>query len=217
MSFDLAALHPPLGLRIVAGPVSLVGITDDLVPVLCDLVLAGIHPADQMPFLHPWTHAPRDLLEANTAHYYWRSRADFSPSSWALDLAVLVEGEVVGVQGLVGRDYLVTRSAKTGSWLGRAHQGQGIGTAMRQAVCAFAFDHLDAAEVTSGAFVDNPASLAVSRKVGYRPNGTRRRQRREGELATEQLLVLGRDDLIRPAYPVEVEGAAALRRALGLG
>ena len=87
---------------------------------------------------------------------------------------------------------------------------------MRQMVCVFAFDHLDAVEVTSGAFLDNPASLAVSRKVGYRANGTRRRQRREGEVATEQVLVLGRDDLVRPAYEVEVQGAAALRTAIGL-
>lgn len=37
---------------------------------------------------------------------------------------------------------------------------------MRQALCAFLFDCLDAQEITAGAFVDNPASLAVSRKVG---------------------------------------------------
>ena len=39
---------------------------------------------------------------------------------------------------------------------------------MRQMICAFLFDHLDFEEITSGAFTDNPASLAVSRKVGYR-------------------------------------------------
>lgn len=39
---------------------------------------------------------------------------------------------------------------------------------MRQVMCAFLFDHL---AITSSAFTDNPASLAVSRKVGYRPNG----------------------------------------------
>lgn len=216
MSLDLRALHPPLGLRITAGPVSLVGITDEIVPALCDLALAGIHPADRMPFLHPWTDVPRELLGPNTAQYYWRTRAEFSITSWTLDLAVLVEGEVVGVQGLLARDYPVTRSAETGSWLGSAHQGKGIGTAMRQAVCVFAFDHLDAVEVTSGAFLDNPASLAVSRKIGYRPNGTRRRQRRQGELATEQVLTLAAGDLVRPPYPVVVEGGAALRKAIGL-
>ena len=62
-------------------------------------------------------------------------------------------------------------NGETGSWLGMKHHGRGIGTVMRQALCAFMCDHLDAAEVTSAAFVDNHASLAVSRKVGYRENG----------------------------------------------
>lgn len=109
----------------------------------------------------------------------------------------------------------MTRSLETGSWLGRAHQGQGIGTRMRQAVCAFGFDHLGAVEITSGAFVDNPASLAVSRKVGYRPNGVVRLQRREGEAALNQKLTLCRADLVR-GDPLEVEGAQDLRTFLDL-
>lgn len=36
---------------------------------------------------------------------------------------------------------------------------------------ASALDALGGSELTSAAFVDNPASLAVSRKVGYCPHG----------------------------------------------
>jgi RimJ/RimL family protein N-acetyltransferase len=54
---------------------------------------------------------------------------------------------------------------------------------MRQAMCALLFDHLDAQEIASAAFVDNPASLAVSRRVGSVDNGIFREQRRPGELA----------------------------------
>jgi hypothetical protein len=97
-----------------------------------------------------------------------------------------------------------------------AHQGRGIGTAMRRAICALAFDHLDAEEVTSGAFTDNPASLAVSRKVGYRLGGQTRLRRRQGELAVNQQLVLRPDDLVRGEHPVTVEGLPAFRRAIGL-
>src|SRR4051794_32629907 len=67
-------------------------------------------------------------------------------------------------------------------------QGRGIGTAMRQTMCALLFDHLQAEEITSAAFTDNPASLAVSRKVGYTDNGTFRMQRRPGELAWRRKL-----------------------------
>jgi hypothetical protein len=68
---------------------------------------------------------------------------------------------------------------------------------------------------TSGAFLDNPASLAVSRKVGYRENGEVRLKRRDGELALNQKLVLSPEDLVRGA-PLEVLGAADVRRFVGL-
>lgn len=212
----LADLLPLLALRITAGPLQLRGVTDDDLPALCDLAAAGIHPADSMPFAQPWTDAPPQVLARNTAQYFWRIRADFGPAAWSLQLGVWHDGELVGIQGFETRDYLVTRSGETGSWLGRAHQGRGIGTAMRQAICAFAFDHLEAAEVTSGAFLDNPASLAVSRKVGYLENGMTRMQRRPGELATNQRLVLRPADLVRGEHPITVDGLPAFRAAIGL-
>ena len=101
-----------------------------------------------------------------------------------------VGGTLVGLQAFHTTNFAVVRSGETGSWLGRCFQGQGIGTRMRRAVCALAFDHLGAVEVTSAAFLDNPASLAVSRKVGYEPNGRLRLVRRENEVAVNQRLVL---------------------------
>ena len=177
MSTTVADLLPALGLRVTAGPLELRGLTDEDVATLVDVVLDGVHDPVRTPFIVPWTDAPAAELPTRFAQYHWRTRAEFSPASWVLNLGVWHEGELIGVQGLTTSSYLVTRSAETGSWIGRRHHGRGIGTAMRQAMCAFAFDHLDAAEVTSGAFTDNPASLAVSRKVGYRENGHVRRER----------------------------------------
>lgn len=108
----------------------------------------------------------------------------------------------------------MTRTGETGSWLGQKYQGRGIGTQMRQAICAFLFDYLDAAEITSGAFIDNPASLAVSRKVGYRPDGTRRLARK-GEAAVSQRLLLAAADLVR-GEKVTATGVDAFRRFIGL-
>ena len=216
MSRSLTDLLPVLGLRVTAGPLELRGITDDVLADLCGLAERGIHDPDQMPFYFPWTDAPADELARNTAQYHWRCRADFSPAAWDLHLATYVDGTLAGTQGFSTSDYLVTRTGETGSWLGREHQGRGIGTAMRQAMCALLFDHLEAAEITSGAFLDNPSSLAVSRKVGYRDNGVRRHKRREGELALNQRLVLTPDDFVRGPHDVEVEGLAAFRRSIGL-
>jgi RimJ/RimL family protein N-acetyltransferase len=208
-------LFPVLGLRITAGPLELRGIADEDIAALVDVALAGIHAPDRMPFAVPWTDAPPDALPLRFAQYHWGNRASFAPERWALDLVVRWEGVVVGTQGFFSRDYLVTRSGETGSWLGAAHQGQGIGTAMRQAMCALLFDHLGAEVVYSGAFSDNPASLAVSRKVGYVENGRDRRQRRPGELAEHIGLVLTPDRLVRGG-PISVEGVAPVRRLIGL-
>jgi RimJ/RimL family protein N-acetyltransferase len=71
-------------------------------------------------------------------------------------------------------DFAVVREVGTGSWLGRQYQGQGIGTRMRAAVLALAFDGLGAQFATSGAFALNLASLRVSRKLGYADDGIER-------------------------------------------
>jgi RimJ/RimL family protein N-acetyltransferase len=191
-------------------------IRDEDMPDLAQLALDGIHDRETMPFSVPWTDAPPADLPAAMAAYYWRTRAEFSPQRWHLDLVVRVDGRIVGTQGLGSHGYLTSRTAETGSWLGRAHQGKGIGTLMRQAMCALGFDHLDAVEITSGAYTDNPASLAVSRKVGYQSNGTVREERRPGELAFRETLRLVPDDFVRPADRLEVEGIDVLRRFIGL-
>jgi RimJ/RimL family protein N-acetyltransferase len=212
---SIADVFPVLGLRVRAGDLELRGITDaDLVP-LGELARRGVHAPDRMPFYVPWTQAPAHEQPLNMAQYQWMTRARFSPTAWSLNLGVWVGGELVGVQGLDTSDFLVTRTGETGSWLGLAHQGRGTGTRMRQAICALAFDHLDATELTSGAFLDNPASIAVSRKVGYAENGVTRKKRRDGEVAEHLALVLRPETFVR-GEPIEVDGVGPVRRLLGL-
>jgi RimJ/RimL family protein N-acetyltransferase len=213
---NVAEVLPALGLRITAGPLELRGISDDDLVTLGDLAVGGIHDAGLMPFYHPWTDVDPSVLRLKFAQYHWDSRASWSPEKWELNLGVWRDGVLLGVQGVATEHFLVTRTGETGSWLGQEHQGKGIGTAMRQAMCAFLFDLLDFEEITSGAFTDNPASLAVSRKVGYRDNGVRRLKRREGELARNLGLVLTPGDLVRGEHALQVEGVDAFRRSIGL-
>ncbi len=211
----IADIFPVLGLRIAAGPLELRGISDDDIVALADLAGRGIHPPDLMPFSTPWTDVPAAELPLRFARFHWDTRVSFTPEHWTLQLLATWEGVVVGTQGFHTHDYLVTRSGETGSWLGREHQGRGIGTRMRQAMCSFLFDCLEAQEITSGAFVDNPASLAVSRKVGYRPNGLRRMVRRPREWQLNQALVLTPETFGRGAA-ITVEGLDPVRRLIGL-
>ena len=205
---------PPLGLRVDAGPLSLVPVTDAVLPALIELAVNGIHDPNFMPFAMPWTDAPGEEIRRSYPQYHWGLRSRWSRTSWTLEFGVEYEGEIVGAQGIGTANYLVTRTGETGSWLGRRHHGTGIGTLMRQAMCAFMFDYVDAQEITSAAFIDNPSSLAVSRKVGYRPDGQERTSRRDA-LAISQRLVLT-PETFRRGEPISVTGAEAFRAYIGL-
>lgn len=211
----LEEIWPPFQLRITAGDLELTIIKDSDLTEFVGLALTGVHDPDRMPFSTPWTDADPADLPAAFVRYHWGDRAAFLPERFNLLFAVRREGELVGTQGVGTHDFALTRTGETGSWLGLRFQGQGIGTRMRQAVCAFMFDELGATQLTSGAFVDNPASLAVSRKVGYRTNGTNRMVRRPGECAEHQKLVLDPEDLVR-GDPLTVDGATPLREFLRL-
>ena len=209
-----ATALPLLALRITAGPVELRGITDDLLGPLADLA-TDIHDPDFMPFGFPWSLTPAPDMPRSVAQYHWGKRASFSPAQWNADFAVFYDDELVGSQGFSTKDYLITRGGETGSWLGRRFQGRGIGTAMRQVICAFIFDHLDAEFITSTAFSDNPASLAVSRKTGYTDNGADRFNRL-GKPAIMRRIILEPANLVRYKHDLTVEGLPEFRKSIGL-
>jgi RimJ/RimL family protein N-acetyltransferase len=209
-----ATALPLLALRITAGPVELRGITDDLLGPLAELA-TDIHDPDFMPFGFPWSLTPAPDMPRSVAQYHWGKRASFSPAQWTADFAVFFESELVGCQGFSTKDYLIVRGGETGSWLGRGFQGRGIGTAMRQVICAFIFDHLDARFITSTAFTDNPASLTVSRKTGYADNGVDR-VNRLGQPAVMHRIVLEPANLVRYKHDLTVAGVPAFRRSIGL-
>jgi RimJ/RimL family protein N-acetyltransferase len=172
---------------------------------LAALALRGVHPPELMPFLPPWTDQPPDDMVRGMMQYHWTVRSQLSPTDWRINFLVRYEGRVIGSQGLSGKDFAITREVSTGSWLGMAHQGQGLGTEMRAAVLLLAFDHLGAGIARSGAFADNPASLRVSAKLGYREDGSNT-WARQGKRAIEIRLLLDAGDFVRPEWPLEVTG-----------
>ena len=145
--------------------------TDDELMEMLDRAHSGIHDPGEMPFGMAWTDQPSPYFERSFMQFHWGSRANWSPGKWSLDLGVWADGRLVGTQGMGAENFAVLRSVSTGSWLAREFQGQGIGKEMRSAVLGFAFDTLGAWWATSGSFVDNPASAAVSRALGYEEDG----------------------------------------------
>lgn len=210
----LADYFPPLGVRVACGPLELRGIGTDEVLALIDVVRDGVHDPAMMPFGFPWTDAPPEEIPRNYLQWWWRELATWTPEAWNLSLAVVWDGEVVGVQTVATRDFTILRFGETGSWLGRRFHGRGIGTAMRQAMCAFLFDELDFEFVTSSSMLDNPASLRISEKLGYIDNGLDWHLPRRERMAVRRLLL--QPESFRRGAPISVEGADALRRFLGV-
>ena len=182
---------------------------------LAEEALLGVHPKDEMPFFEPWTDAPEDQLATNLLQFHWKQRSEFTPESWSVNFLVRSEGRVVGTQQLSARGFATVREVTSGSWVGQRHQGNGYGSEMRAAVLMLAFDHLGATQARSASFEDNPASLAVSHKLGYVADGTERRQRR-GERAQLRRLVLTRErfEEKRPEWDVDVTGLSECRPML---
>jgi RimJ/RimL family protein N-acetyltransferase len=122
-------------------------------------------------FMADWLSEPSPARERHSMQFWWQHRAAFSPEEWHLELAVVVDGEPVGSQGVFARAFRLRRSVETGSWLSAPLQGRGFGKEMRAAVLHLAFVGLGAQEARSSAFEGNDRSIRVSRAVGYEDNG----------------------------------------------
>lgn len=181
---------------------------------LAALAARGVHPPEEMPFLFPWTDQPVEDLIRGTLQHHWEARSRLSAAQWSVNFLVRHDGRVIGEQSLRAKDFAVTRQVSTGSWLGAAYQRRGFGTEMRAAVLLLVFDHLGATTARSGAFTDNPASLRISMKLGYRRDGTDVQARR-GTSATQIRLVLTPAHLVRPDWTLAVEELENCRRLLG--
>ncbi len=166
--FDLRVRTPRLELRYV---------DDTLAVELARLAADGIHEPDFMPFRWPWSNAESPALERNVIKRYWKDRSTLSPTTWRLPMAVIADGHVAGITALKADDFAVLREFETGSWLGRAFQGVGIGREMREASLHLGFAGLGADFATTAAWHDNGRSIGVTRRLGYTDIGPRRLER----------------------------------------
>jgi RimJ/RimL family protein N-acetyltransferase len=182
--FSLRITTPRLELRYPA---------DEDLFALTTLLSQGIHDPARMPFTEPWTRASSPELERNSLQFWWARRATLAADNWSLPFAVVDDGEPLGVQDISAKQFAIARTVTTGSWLVRRAQGRGIGKEMRSAVLHLAFAALGAVEAYTTAFEDNPASLGVTRALGYRPNGSVV-DAREGQAARHLEFVLTRAD-----------------------
>jgi RimJ/RimL family protein N-acetyltransferase/predicted GNAT family acetyltransferase len=177
----------------------------------------GIHPPEEMPFLVPWTDAiGTPAFVPNTLDHFRRQRARRRPEDWGLNFVAFHEGDPIGSQSLNAEDFPHTCSVGTGSYLLRPFQGRGLGTEMRTAVLALAFDGLGAERAESGAMEGNESSARVSAKLGYEQVGWAERAP-HGEPTRERVFELTRSAWrAREHVAVTIDGPVdRVRTALG--
>jgi RimJ/RimL family protein N-acetyltransferase len=207
---------PLLGLRVTTPRLELRLPSETELGELADLAADGMYEPGSMPFLVSWPGLPPKERARALVQRHWRHRGDWSDDNWSLDLAVFVEGQVVGQQEISARDYRVVREVSTFSWLGVRHHGQGIGTEMRAVALHLAFAGLGATDAVSGAFADNVSSLRVSEKLGYEPDGIERLAA-HGRITTTRRLRLTRDRWeAADRVPASVAGLAPCLPLFGL-
>ncbi|WP_344922092.1 GNAT family protein [Streptosporangium oxazolinicum] len=212
-----ASPYPPLNVRVDTPQLSLLGATDDLLERLLPTVRKGVATVPPWPFDDPMSlYKDNPDREWAWLRGIWAGRAKVGDSFWRLYFVVVVDGEPVGMQDLVGIDFATFGTVTTFSWLGTEARGQGLGKEMRQAVLHLAFEGLGAREADSVAYVDNHASNRVSEALGYMPNGVSRSTRR-GEAAEEKRWRLTRERWLKGKRDdIELVGVADCLPVLGI-
>jgi RimJ/RimL family protein N-acetyltransferase len=113
----------------------------------------------------PWPYCVDDAVA-----YLGRER-----SAHEADLLVFLR--TPGIPRLIGGVGIADRNGQSelGYWIVPSHWRRGYATEAARAVVAAARDSLRIERLTSGHFLDNPASGAVLRKLGFVPTGQEER------------------------------------------
>lgn len=203
---QLATYQPLFGVRVVTPRLTLQLPTDiDLVQLL-RVIDEGIHDPDFMPFLRGWTDTPSPQRDRDSLAHWWSLRSSWTPTQWNWSGAVYVNDEPIGVQNLMATDFATTRTVKSGSWIGRQYQGQGIGKEMRAAILHLAFEGLGAQRALSGFIEGNTASQRVSQAMGYEPVSTAPIEVRGVERQKNQVALDRGEWLKRRRGDIEIHG-----------
>jgi RimJ/RimL family protein N-acetyltransferase len=207
-------IWPFFDLRVTCDEVLLRGVTDADLEILVSVIPDDLemNPAnEQFATLSRDADRRRQLVGET-----WKHRGTWSPDSWCLDLAVEVQGRVVGVQALEGEQFSQLRTVDSFSWLASEVRGRGLANLMRTGVLALAFDHLGAEVAISSARTDNAPSLAVSYRMGYVDNGITRTVTPTGPFELQHVR-LTRDAWRAGGRTAEVAGLEPCLPWFGLG
>ena len=168
------SIYPPWDVRVVTPRLELVGATDELVAELAPAVRSGKATADPPPWDDPssFYESDPDARVQGWLRGVWRGRGTLTPDRWRLYFVVVLDGEAVGMQDLIGDGFATFGTVESSSWISTDVRQRGIGRECRSAILHLAFEGLGAKEAHSEAAVGNVGSNRISERLGYEPNGT---------------------------------------------
>jgi RimJ/RimL family protein N-acetyltransferase len=212
----LVELWPQYGLTITTPRLELRLPREAELAHLAHLAGAGVHHADERPFLTPWTDGTYNDRARFVLQGHWSQLGAWRTTAWQLGLGVFHGNDPIGLVTLRARDFPVVREVMTSAWLGIAHQRKGYGTEARIGLLTLAFDHLGANAALTEVFQDNHSSQGVSRKLGYEHDGISVDARGGDAVISDRLRLTGQKwaKLTRPV--VTIEGMPACRTVFGL-
>jgi len=167
----LTSLYPDLSITCAA--ITLRPIPSSDLPQVEEMIRNGdlLTPNDTRT-RHELSHAARTYV--SELKYAWQPK-NLTREKWDLPLGLYTaEGELIGRQGVMAKDFLIHREVITYSAVAKHYRGHGYGTLARIAMLAFIFstDGLGAIHAYSYADDNNEASKRVSEKLGYLYEGT---------------------------------------------
>lgn len=174
---------------------------DDELAALANVAAQGVHPPGEQPFLIPWTDGTTEQRAQDDPSPPLEPASELAADQLATRTRCLPwrrprrNGEHVGPRLL---------DCSRGR-LGLTHQGGGIGTEARTGLLTFAFEYLDATDAVTQVFPENHASRAVSRKLGYTPDGISRDERGGEAVISHRLRLTAAEWAARDHVPVTVE------------
>jgi RimJ/RimL family protein N-acetyltransferase len=134
-------------------------------------------------FPHPYTLAAAEWWVANMP------AAD--PET---QFAIEVDGEAAGGVGLFLQEDVSRFTAEIGYWLGEAHWGRGIMTAVVRRFTDYGFATFDLNRIYANVFAWNTGSVRVLEKAGYAFEGCQRRATvKDGQVVDNLIYAVVRD------------------------
>ncbi|MEU8237632.1 GNAT family N-acetyltransferase [Actinoplanes missouriensis] len=203
----LVDLWPLFGLVIRTPRLELRLPREEELAALAGVAHRGAYRPGEEPFLTPWGDGTQDGRARAVLTGQWRAMSAWKADAWELPLGVFTDGRALGMVALMARDFPVVRQVTTWSWLGLDHHGKGYGTEARAGLLSLAFEHLGATTARTDVFQDNHASQAVSRKLGYEPDGISIDARNGEALISDRLRLSRQVWAARDRPPATVTGA----------